>query len=106
MIRTNEGTSPTLGSWLCYSGFVAANLIFVAVWVAGYVSAALAGPRRWASAIILIQVLSWLIVNLVTMEKGDRFCLEIGYFTWLLSFGLLSIAQVLHPIPWISTDEK
>lgn len=106
MLRTSESATPSLGSWLYYSGFVAANLVFVAVWIAAFFSTACAGFRRWASALTFTQVLSWLVLNLVMMGKGDKLCLEIGYFTWLLAFGLLFFSQVFRPLPWISTDAK
>ena len=83
----------SLGAWLYYSGFVLANALFVALLAAALFVAARSAPRRWASALAALQVVSWFFVNLVARANGDRFNMEIGYFLWLLSFVLLFAAH-------------
>jgi hypothetical protein len=83
----------SLGAWLYYSGFVLANALFIALLAAVLFCAARSALRRWAAALAALQVVSWFFVNLVAKWNGDRFNVEIGYFAWLLSFGLLFAAH-------------
>jgi hypothetical protein len=87
-----------LGGWSYYSGFVLANVLFVALFAALLASSALMRLRFWIATLAMLQVLSWLVVNL--FDHGDRFDLGIGYFVWLLSFILLFAAHcVQSPAP-------
>jgi hypothetical protein len=93
-LHSGDGKNAPVGAWFYYSGFVAANFIFVLLFGATLFSNAYAGLRCWMSSIILLQVLSWLVVNVVTMEDGDHFSLKVGYFIWLLAFISLLCAQI------------
>lgn len=92
--RSDVEDNVRLGGWLYYSGFVAANALFVILLGAIFLETPCARLRLWASVISMLQVLSWLILNLVYVGQGDRFPLRAGYFIWLLSFILLFCAQI------------
>lgn len=94
LVRSGDGKNTSMGAWLYYSGFVAANLLFVILLVAACCSRTCSRLRGWMSAIILLQVISWLVVNLVALGNGDHFSLKIGYFVWLLAFISLLCAQI------------
>jgi hypothetical protein len=86
----------TLGGWSYYSGFVLANVLFVALFAAILASSARLSVRSWIAALSTLQVLSWLVVNLYNLKSGDHFDLGIGYFVWLLSFILLLAAHLVR----------
>jgi hypothetical protein len=89
-----------IGGWVYYSGFVAANALFVALAGAIFCPAPFSKARLWISLASLLQVLSWLVVNLTNIDKKDPFALGIGYFLWLVSYTVLfgaHCAQVLQP---------
>lgn len=94
LLRSDRVYAMPLGWWLYFSGFVAANALFVALW------GALLRPFPWrrarvvAAALALLQVLSWLAVYAVSIWHGEDFEVHAGYFLWLLSFILLFCAHL------------
>jgi hypothetical protein len=85
----------SFGGWLYYSGFVLANALFVALFVAIRFSFSFAKLRFGASAVAMVHVNSWLGVNLAHASRGETFDVRIGYFIWLLSFVLLFVAHAI-----------
>jgi hypothetical protein len=72
-----------------FSGFVVANCLFVALVGALLVATSHARLRLWTSGVLLLQVFSWLILNLIPVWHGERLALGAGYFLWLLSYLML-----------------
>ncbi len=98
-----ENHDITLGGWSYYSGFVLANVLFVALFASLLASSARMRLRFWIATLSTLQVLSWLVANL--FDHGDHFDLGIGYFVWLLSFVLLLAAhRVRSQAPSLTTD--
>jgi hypothetical protein len=95
VLTRSGGDSLRFFGWLYYSGFVAANALFVALFGAIVFKAPGARLRFWLSAVAALQVLSWLIANLVAAWNGERFNIDAGYFLWLLSFILLVLAHAV-----------
>jgi hypothetical protein len=98
LIRSEESS---VGGWIYYSGFVASNALFVALWAALFCSVRHIRARLWTSILASLHVLSWFVLNLA---QGEQLSLGIGYYVWLLSFLLLVTAHVcvrngLHPSP-------
>ncbi len=50
----------------------------------------------WIATASLLQVTSWLVVNLVGVMHGEEFAIRAGYFLWLISFVLLVDAHVIR----------
>jgi hypothetical protein len=94
--RSDSGHALPLGGWLYYSGFVAANALFILLAGAILYPTPFRQVRMWISLTSLLQVLSWLIVNLVRVDKDDQFALAIGYFLWLASYILLFAAHFVR----------
>jgi hypothetical protein len=84
----------SFGSWAYYSGFVLTNLLFAVLLGANFLAARYARARLWLSAILALHVLSWLVVNLLSIGH-EKFNLGFGYFLWLLSFILLFFAHAM-----------
>jgi hypothetical protein len=78
-----------LGACLYYFGFVVANAAFVVLFLARLLWTKHASLRRWASMIVTLQVLSWLVLNLISAAQGHSFEVKVGYFVWLASFAML-----------------
>jgi hypothetical protein len=95
----SDTSGMSLGAWLYYSGFVAANALFVVLAGGIFAGPRLRSARLWASALALVQVISWLGVNLWSTARGERFGLKIGYFLWLVAFMLLFYIYQLGRIP-------
>lgn len=87
--RSDAYIALSLAGWSYFSGFVVANVLFVALWGALFVPAPLPRLRLWMSGTALLQVLSWLILNLISFWRGERFALGAGYSAWLLSYAML-----------------
>jgi hypothetical protein len=95
----SDTSGMSIGAWLYYSGFVAANALFVILAAGIFAGPRLRSARLWASALALVQVISWLGVNLWSTARGERFGLNIGYFLWMLAFVLLFYVYQLGRIP-------
>jgi hypothetical protein len=95
----SDASGMSLGAWLYYSGFVAANALFVVLEGSIFAGPRFQSTRLWASALALVQVISWLGVNLWSTSRGERFGLDSGYFLWLLAFIALFYAYQLGRVP-------
>jgi hypothetical protein len=95
-IRSDSSHTLPFGAWLYYSGFVAANALFVVLLGAVLVLDARSRVRSWLAAVSLLQVFSWLIVVLVEMGHGEDLAVRAGYFLWLASFVLLFLAHAIR----------
>jgi hypothetical protein len=88
MVHLNNARD--LGWWLYLSGFVIANALFVALLVAFLFLTRLTRVRMWFAVVVTLQVLSWLVLNIIPGIRAPTFDLKIGYFVWLLSYLLLA----------------
>lgn len=86
-----EGPSQSPAKWLYYSAFVPANLAFIVIFALGFVRIGFHKTRFIVSALAFFHVLSWLLINL---RRDDIRMLKVGYFLWLLAYGLLLAAQI------------
>jgi hypothetical protein len=103
--RSDSSHALPMGGWLYYSGFVAANALFILLWGAILYPVRLPRMRMCISLVSLLQVLSWFVVSIVHVDKEDHFALRIGYFLWLFSFILLFSAHLFRDHePKPSTD--
>jgi hypothetical protein len=103
LIRSDEGHTLPAGEWLYYSGFVAANALFVLLVFALFVSTAFPRVRYWASLASLLQVLSWPVVCLSHVEAGEHLSLRSGYYLWLAAYILLFCA---HSVRVLASNPK
>jgi hypothetical protein len=94
--RSDSGHTLPMGDWLYYSGFVAANALFIPLLCATWFSPAFPRVRIGISLVLVLQVFSWLIVSLFHVDKEDDFGLRVGYFLWLFSFILLLAAHIVR----------
>jgi hypothetical protein len=93
LIRSDSSHALPLGAWLYYSAFVAANALFVFLFGAVQLNTSVSRVRLWLAAASLLQVSSWIVVNIVGVWHGEEFAPRIGYFLWLASFVLLYSAH-------------
>ncbi len=96
MTKSDAGHTLSLGAWLYYSGFVAANAVFVLLFGCKLFIPGYSRIRSGLAAASLMQVFSWIIVNLAGVWRGEEYAVRIGYFLWLLSFVLLFLAHVVR----------
>ena len=76
------------GSWFYYSGFAISNILFIGLVVALFVTRQGHKLRLVVSVVFFLHVLSWLVLHLV--EQPSRIAhIKIGYYVWLLAYGLL-----------------
>ncbi len=95
LIKFPHDSVPSFGQGLYYSGFVATNALLVVLLGASFFASRHLKLRLWSSAILALHVLSWLVVNLVSMAHGEEIALRVGYFVWLLSYILLFCMHVV-----------
>jgi hypothetical protein len=96
LVRSDAGHTLSFGAWLYYSGFVAANALFVVLFCYLLLASGRSRVRSGLAAASLLQVFSWIIVNLVSVWHGEDYSLRIGYFLWLASFVLVFLAHVVR----------
>jgi len=82
------------GGWFYYSGFLISNILFVGLVVALLVTKKRSRVRSVVSAIIFLHVLSWLVVNLISGKPSQVAEIKIGYYVWLMAYGLLAAAHL------------
>lgn len=80
------------GGWFYYSGFVICNVIFIALAVALFVTRNNRPLRLGISVVLFLHVLSWLILH-VFQQPPQIADLKVGYYLWLIAFGLLLVAH-------------
>ncbi|HEU5125051.1 MAG TPA: hypothetical protein VFW05_13430 [Verrucomicrobiae bacterium] len=80
------------GGWFYYSGFVISSVLFIALVAALFTTKKRRGLRSGVSVACLLQVVSWLILNILQHppEIGE---IKVGYYAWLIAYGLLVAAH-------------
>lgn len=81
------------GGWFYYSGFVISNILFIGLVVALFVTKKSRRLRSVVSVVFFLHVLSWLVLH--TFEQPPQITqLKIGYYVWLIAYGLLVAAHL------------
>ena len=81
------------GGWFYYSGFVISNILFIGLAVALFVTGKGPRLRSVVSVVFFLHVLSWLVVH-VFQQPSQIAELKIGYYVWLIAYGLLVAAHL------------
>jgi hypothetical protein len=78
------------GGWLYYSGFVVSNAAFLTLGLGLCTTGNGRLFRSVVSLILLLHTLSWFFVNIRNLPE-----LKVGYYVWLLAYGLLFAAHLI-----------
>ena len=81
------------GGWFYYSGFAISNLLFLGLVVALFVTKKSRGLRSVVSVVFFLHVLSWLVLH-VFQQPPRVNEIKIGYYAWLIAYGLLVAAHL------------
>ena len=82
------------GGWFYYSGFAIANILFMGMVVALFVTKKSRRLRVVVSMVFFLHVLSWLVLH-IFQQPPQISEIKIGYYVWLIAYGLLVDAH-----PW------
>ena len=82
------------GGWFYYSGFAIANILFMGMVVALFVTKKSRRLRSVVSMVFFLHVLSWLVLH-IFQQPPQVSEIKIGYYVWLIAYGLLVAAH-----PW------
>lgn len=81
------------GGWFYYSGFAVANILFIGLATLLLVKKKGTMAGTIGSVVLFLHVLSWLVVHAVQHPpRIDE--IQVGYYVWLIAYGLLVAAQV------------
>ena len=80
------------GSWFYYSGLVLANILFIGLVVALFVTKKHRGVRLVVSVVCFLHVLSWVVLH-IFQQPPQVSEIKIGYYVWLTAYGLLVAAH-------------
>lgn len=81
------------GGWFYYSGLAIANVLFIGLVVALFVTKKGRRLRSVASAVLFLHVLSWLVLHIL-QQPPQVTEIKIGYYLWLMAYGLLVVAHL------------
>jgi hypothetical protein len=81
------------GGWFFYSGFVIANILFIALVGALFITNKSRKLRLAISVVCFLQVLSWLILHIIE-QPSQMAEIKLGYYVWLSAYGLLVAAHL------------
>ena len=86
------------GGWFYYSGFAISNILFIGLVVALFVTKKSRRFRSVVSVVFFLHVLSWLVLHIFRQPPQiDK--IEIGYYVWLMAYGLLVAAHLRKSQP-------
>ncbi len=77
------------GAWFYYSGFVISNILFIGLVVALFATTKIRRLRSVVSIVCFLQVLSWVVLFVISGKPSQVAELKIGYYVWLIAFVLL-----------------
>lgn len=81
------------GGWYYYSGFALSSILFMGLVVALFVTKKSRSVRLVLSVVLFLHVLSWMVVHFFQEPPGiDE--IKIGYYVWLIAYGLLVAAHL------------
>ena len=81
------------GVWFYYSGLVIANILFIGLVVALFVTKKNRRLRSVVAVVFFLHVLSWLVLH-IFQQPPQVIELKIGYYLWLVAYGLLVAAHL------------
>jgi len=79
------------GGWFYYSGFVISNILFIGLAAALFVTKKSRRLRSVVSFVFFLHVLSWWVLH-VLQPPSQITEIKIGYYVWLIAYGLLVAA--------------
>src|SRR5262245_38359932 len=82
------------GGWFYYSGFVLANILFIGLAVALLATKKGRGLRSAVSFVCFLQVLSWLVLFVISGKPSQVAAIKVGYYVWLTAYGVLVAAHL------------
>ena len=88
------------GSWFYYSGFAISNVLFIGMVLALFATKKSRKVRSVISLVFFLHVLSWLVLH-IFQQPPQLPEIKVGYYVWLIAYGLLVAAQV-----WKAPDES
>src|SRR5262245_17403907 len=81
------------GGWFYYSGFAISNVLFIGLVLALFVTKKCRRLRSLVSVVCFLHVLSWLVLH-VLQRPPQITEIKIGYYVWLMAYGLLVAAHL------------
>jgi len=81
------------GGWFYYSGFAISNIIFPVLVLALFVTNKSRKLRSVVSVVFFLHVLSWSVLH-VFQQPSQLNEIKIGYYVWLIAYGLLVAAHL------------
>jgi len=81
------------GMWFYYSGFVISNILFVVLVVALFLTKKHRRFTSVLSVLFFLHILSWLVLH-VFPSPSQIAELKVGYYVWLVAYGLLAAAHL------------
>lgn len=82
------------GAWFYYSGFVVAEILFIALLISIFVTKKCRKLRLFLSVVSFLHVLSWLVLQINFEQPSKVAEIKIGYYVWLLAYGILVAAHL------------
>ena len=81
------------GGWFYYSGFVISNILFIGLVVALFVTTKSRRLGSVLSVVFFLHVLSWFVLHVI-QQPPQISEIKIGYYIWLIAYGLLVAAHL------------
>jgi hypothetical protein len=91
----HDDIKPLTGGWFYYSGFVLANILFIALAGTLFITSKSRKLRLAVSIVCFLQVLSWFVLNISSGKLSQVTEIKLGYYVWLSAYGLLVAAHLL-----------
>ena len=88
------------GGWFYYSGFVLSNILFIGLVVALLVTKKRRRLGSVVSIVCFLQVLSWLVLFIISGKPSQIAAIKVGYYVWLIAYGLLVAACFWKGMLW------
>ena len=79
--------------WFYYSGFAIWNILFIGLVVALFVTRKGRRLRLVVAIVAFLHVLSWCVLHIL-QHPSQISAIKIGYYFWLLAYGLLVAAHL------------
>ena len=87
------------GGWFYYSGFVLSNILFIGLVVALLVTKKRHGLGSVVSIVCFLQVLSWLVLFIISGKPSQVAVIKVGYYVWLTAYAVLVAAHLWGTAP-------
>jgi hypothetical protein len=91
-VMLGHDTQILSGGWFYYSGLAISNILFIGLVAALFLTKKGRRIRSVVSAVLFLQVLSWLVLHLLQPPQVNE--IKVGYYVWLVAYGLLVAAHL------------